>query len=219
MPNLARLGKFSLFVAARGRSCLKRSPRPRVTGQNRAGAPFAKETRFFSNSQRAKKKMLPFPGRDPSAATPTENFKRKNGGGGLRGGGCGSCTHLIFSTLYLAFVDEDEDCPVAVKVFNTDRNGRVLFENECAVLADLPAHPALLEFHGSGCLAKQQPFIAMEYFPHPTLQSYLKTHGPLPEEVALEIIKQLVRNPIPLLPTTLLLSGRTKLRWMVNIRD
>jgi len=97
-----------------------------------------------------------------------------------------------FSTVYRGLCAEtDED--VAIKVFEASVEGNVLFQNEAALLETMPQHSNLVRFAGVGQFDDRQ-FIALEFFPHPTLAEYLHRRGPLPDEEALSIVEQLLET-------------------------
>src|SRR5690242_2294452 len=82
---------------------------------------------------------------------------------------------------------------VAVKLFKSGERGTLLFENENRIQSGLPRHPTLLKYLGRGKL-NHKYFIALELFPHPSLASFMATHGPLGEGRAVTILRQIVRS-------------------------
>jgi len=80
---------------------------------------------------------------------------------------------------------------VAMKLFPRDDLGRLAYRGEAEVCAVLPQHDALPRFLGKGKL-KDHYFIAMELIKWPTLAAHIKRQGPLSEEQATTVIRQLL---------------------------
>lgn len=95
-----------------------------------------------------------------------------------------------FRKVSLAYDSNNGAC-LALKFFNTCNEGRRLFANETAIIAVLPPHPALPSLVGVGSLNGNK-FIAMKYLPYLNLAAYLESHGPMPEEKALQVGRQMV---------------------------
>jgi len=81
--------------------------------------------------------------------------------------------------------------PVALKVIETTKNGSVLFDNETTILSRLPQHPNLVKCFGAAEMQGKR-IVALEWFPHPTLASFIEKRGPVSESVAFQIIDQIV---------------------------
>lgn len=91
--------------------------------------------------------------------------------------------------------DLDTFEPLAIKKIVLDMNGSILFDAEIRVLAKLAAKPHrnIPRLYGSSA-TKSKGFIVLEYFPFPSLKKMLDEKGPLAEEDALMILRQMVRG-------------------------
>lgn len=69
--------------------------------------------------------------------------------------------------------------------------GSFLYENEVRALRALPADSAFPKLIGS-TRRGNKGLIVMEYFPEPSLKSFLSDFGSVPSEFALRIFSQLV---------------------------
>ena len=109
-----------------------------------------------------------------------------------------SIAHLL-SSVYRAQHKETKQL-VALKVFERTENGRHLANNERQFLAALTNEPGsrIPHFHGSSVIPdKELHYIAMEYFPFSSIASHLKQEGALRLEIAIEVLRQLVRLTAP----------------------
>jgi serine/threonine protein kinase len=83
---------------------------------------------------------------------------------------------------------------VAVKVIDLSKDtAAALFNSEVKAMKRIPVHRNLPKMQGN-CKTKSVASIVMTYFPFPTLESFIKSRGQVPEEEALFIIRQLIET-------------------------
>jgi len=95
-----------------------------------------------------------------------------------------------YSSVY-AGKNTDSGEKAALKVFEKTETGRALFENEVAIQRRLPTHKNLIKYFGKAQFDGKY-VIALEWFPHPTLASFIEKTGELPEEEAYFILEQIL---------------------------
>jgi len=83
--------------------------------------------------------------------------------------------------------------PVAIKEIDLSKpTAAVLYKTEVKALRRLPEHANLPKIVGN-CKGSATASIVLNYFPYPTLQSFLRERGSIPSSAAFFILRQLVR--------------------------
>lgn len=99
-------------------------------------------------------------------------------------GGCGS--------VYLCFVDDDPDQPVAVKVLETPEEA-ARFRREAKIVAGID-HPNVVRVLARGRHQKHSEYMVMEYVDGGSLADYVQRHGSLRGDEAAWVVHQAVQG-------------------------
>ena len=93
-----------------------------------------------------------------------------------------------FGIVYRA-EDASHGRTVAVKVLrhSLDEEGTARFERECRTAGALSGHPNIVSIHGSGVTSEGLPYLVMDLLPGGSLAERVRSEGPLPFGVVIEV--------------------------------